>query len=131
VLPYDDAERLERVERQVRYLLRHFGIDPEVAAADESAMGAAMLGSAMPVPAPMPGSAAMPGPALQQPGMQGPGIQATGGPVPRWPEIVALVQNNRLVEAIKLYREVTGASLKDSKDAIDTVRTDIRPSRRR
>jgi ribosomal protein L7/L12 len=44
--PYDagvqpeDAERIDRLERQIQYLLRYFGVDPEMAAADEAVFGA-------------------------------------------------------------------------------------------
>ncbi|GAG75843.1 unnamed protein product [marine sediment metagenome] len=36
-------------------------------------------------------------------------------------EIVDLVRMGRKIEAIKLYREETGAGLKEAKEAIDTI----------
>jgi ribosomal protein L7/L12 len=39
------------------------------------------------------------------------------------PNVAALVQQGRLIDAIKLYRERTGASLVDAKQAIDRLRT--------
>jgi len=92
----DDAERIDRLERQVQYLLRYMGVDPEIAAA---------------------GSAALPA---------GPPLDAASSP-----EIVALVQNGKPIQAIKAYRQITGAGLKESKDAIDGLRFELGLSRRR
>jgi hypothetical protein len=41
VLP-DDAERMDRLERQVRYLLRYLGVDSDIAAADGAAFGSGL-----------------------------------------------------------------------------------------
>jgi hypothetical protein len=119
VLPYDAEERLDRLERQVRYLLRHAGLDPEVAAADDglTAAGPQSGWGAEPqtgwAAGPQPGWAAGP-PTGQAP-----------------PELAALVQNGKLIEAIKLYRQMTGVGLKEAKDAVDALRTDIPPAKRR
>jgi len=88
VLP-SDAERIDRLERQVQYLLRYVGVDPDAAAADTTAFGAG------PVP---PGAS---------------------------PEIVALVRSGKPIQAIKVYRQMTGAGLKEAKDAIDRLRVDL------
>ena len=40
-------------------------------------------------------------------------------------EISAALQQGRKIYAIKLYRQFTGASLKDSKDAIETLAADL------
>ena len=37
------------------------------------------------------------------------------------PEVVGLLQAGRKIEAIKVYRQATGASLKESKEAIDDM----------
>ncbi len=37
-------------------------------------------------------------------------------------EVVALLRQNRKIEAIKVYREQTGVGLKEAKDVIDTMR---------
>ena len=92
----DDAERIDRLERQVRYLLRCLGVDAEIAATDDAPFGAA--------PPPPPSAS---------------------------PEIVALVLAGKPIQAIKLYRQVTGAGLKESKDAIDRLRVDLGLTRRR
>jgi ribosomal protein L7/L12 len=36
-------------------------------------------------------------------------------------EIRTLVLSGRMIEAVKLYRERTGAGLKDAKDAVDAI----------
>ena len=36
-------------------------------------------------------------------------------------EVVALLRMNRKIEAIKLYREMTGTGLKEAKDAVDNM----------
>lgn len=42
---------------------------------------------------------------------------------PLAPDIHALVQRGQVIDAIKLYREQTGASLVEAKQAIDRLRT--------
>ena len=42
------------------------------------------------------------------------------------PEIMALARNGSRIEAIKKYREVTGAGLKEAKEAIDTYLRSIK-----
>jgi len=37
-------------------------------------------------------------------------------------EVVALLRQNRKIEAIKVYREQTGVGLKEAKDVIDRMR---------
>jgi ribosomal protein L7/L12 len=36
-------------------------------------------------------------------------------------EVVALLRMNRKIEAIKLYREMTGTGLKEARDAVDSM----------
>jgi hypothetical protein len=48
--------------------------------------------------------------------------QATAGPggmPPVPPELVAMAQSGKAIQAIKLYRDMTGVSLKDAKYAVD------------
>ena len=40
-------------------------------------------------------------------------------PVPAAEHIEALVSDGRMIEAIKAYREATGAGLKEAKDAVE------------
>jgi ribosomal protein L7/L12 len=90
----DDAERIDRLERQVQYLLGLLGIDPETAAAGYPAPG-------------------------------------TGPPPSASPEIISLVQAGKPIQAIKVYRDMTGVSLKEAKDVIDGLRVGLKHARRR
>lgn len=49
-----------------------------------------------------------------------------GVPVPNDPEIDALLRNDRLIEAIKRHRELTGSGLKEAKDAMEARRRELR-----
>jgi ribosomal protein L7/L12 len=40
---------------------------------------------------------------------------------PALAEVVALVQQNKKIQAIKLYRQITGVSLEEAKHAIDNM----------
>ncbi|MDG4860456.1 ribosomal protein L7/L12 [Streptomyces sp. T-3] len=40
---------------------------------------------------------------------------------PELNEVVALAQDGKKIQAIKVYREITGADLKDAKDAVDRL----------
>ena len=91
----DDAQRLDRLERQVQFLLRYIGVDPEIAAADSARFGV------------------------------GPPAAAAS------PEIIALIQRGKPIQAIKVYRQMTGVSLKQAKDAIDALRVELGYARRR
>lgn len=44
-----------------------------------------------------------------------------GVPQDKWNELVSLVNNGHKISAIKLYRQLTGLGLKESKDVIDTI----------
>lgn len=105
----DDAARLDRLERQVEFLLQHIGVDPDIAASD----GAAFDG-AFPVGGPIGGPIGGP--------FAGPDLS---------PDIAALVAAGKPIEAIKLYRQMTGAGLKEAKDVIDGLRGDLGLTRRR
>ena len=37
------------------------------------------------------------------------------------PQLLAFLEQKHLIEAVKRYRELTGAGLKDSKDAVDAL----------
>lgn len=57
------------------------------------------------------------------------GVMPTGPawlPQPVGPQLVALVQAGKKIEAIKVYRQTTGAGLKDSKNAIDALERSLR-----
>jgi ribosomal protein L7/L12 len=97
---FDDAERIDRLERQVQFLLQRIGVDPDIAAA-----GGTAFGGDLPVGGPITG------PAMS-------------------PDIVALVAAGKPIDAIKLYRQMTGAGLKEAKDVIDGMRSDLGLTRR-
>ena len=40
---------------------------------------------------------------------------------PRMDEVVALLRDDRKIQAIKVYREITGAGLKEAKDAVEQL----------
>lgn len=40
---------------------------------------------------------------------------------PRWAEVTLLVRQGKKIEAIKRYREVTGAGLRDAKEAVERM----------
>ncbi|MFE2515033.1 ribosomal protein L7/L12 [Streptomyces mirabilis] len=42
-------------------------------------------------------------------------------PDPELEQVVALAREGRKIQAIKVYREVTGAGLKEAKDAVDRL----------
>ncbi|KUN99692.1 ribosomal protein L7/L12 [Streptomyces caeruleatus] len=40
---------------------------------------------------------------------------------PRMGEVLSLVRTDKKIQAIKVYREITGAGLKEAKDAVDRL----------
>lgn len=46
---------------------------------------------------------------------------AGGGQDPRLAEVRALAAGGRKIEAIKLYREITGQGLREAKEAVDAM----------
>ena len=91
-----DPDRVARLERQVAYLLQHLRIDPDVAAGGP---GGSSFGS----PADIFGPASVPAPAGYS------------------PELMAAIQRGRMIEAIKIYRDLTGASLREAKSAVEAI----------
>jgi ribosomal protein L7/L12 len=49
-----------------------------------------------------------------------------GIPAPELPEVIRHVDNGRKVEAIRAYRQETGASLVEAKQAVDRIAADRR-----
>ncbi|MFE7275584.1 ribosomal protein L7/L12 [Streptomyces sp. NPDC057623] len=43
------------------------------------------------------------------------------GADPRMGEVVSLVRTGKKIQAIKVYREITGAGLKDAKEAVERL----------
>jgi hypothetical protein len=100
----NDSERIAYLERRVNYLIRYLGIDP-----------AHIAGGVMPAgfPAGLPTGDGLP-PGLEvapQDEMSG----AALGPV------YDALRAGQPVNAVKLYRELTGASLAEAKYAVDSI----------
>jgi hypothetical protein len=106
-----ESARLARVERQVAYLLQHLGIDPEVAAGDAGASTFGAPGELFGTPVPVP----VPGPV----GFSDPAPGSPASPYP--PELLVALQRGRMVEAIKIYRQATGAGLREAKAACEAL----------
>jgi hypothetical protein len=102
-----DPDRVARLERQVAYLLQHLRIDPDVAAGGP---GGSSFGS----PADIFGPASVPAPGFGS-------APATPAPAGYSPELMAAIQRGRMIEAIKIYRDLTGASLREAKSAVEAI----------
>jgi ribosomal protein L7/L12 len=92
----ETAQRIERLEYAVGMLWRHLGLDPDVLAGVQAA--------------PPPIADAVP-----------PGYAAPARPgAPALPaQFYDLVRQGKKIQAIKMYREATGAGLKQAKDFVD------------
>ena len=92
----DEAARLDRLERRVDFLIRYLGISP----ADIR-------------------DGIMPEPDDRWPGRPG----GSAGPESDWiPEaLYDALRRGKKIEAIKIYREVTGAGLQEAKAAVDRI----------
>lgn len=99
----DESSRLLRLEQKVDFLFRHLGIDPDQYSLDDgfasSFGGAASFG----------------------------GVASFGGasgPAGR-PDLPSsfydALSRGKKIQAIKIYREATGAGLKEAKDAVDRM----------
>jgi ribosomal protein L7/L12 len=97
--PYELA-RVARLEAQVAFLLNHLEIDP-----DQAALGTTGGSSVFGAPSDIFGGAAGSAPAAS-----------------RYPPgVLEAIQKGRMIEAIKIYRSVTGVSLKEAKDACEAI----------
>jgi ribosomal protein L7/L12 len=95
----ETAQRIERLENQVALLYRHLGLDA----------GETLLAPAAGLLPPAPQDA------------------VPGGADPRLPrEFYDLLARNKKIQAIKVYREVTGVGLKQAKDFVDAMERDNR-----
>jgi hypothetical protein len=99
--PYD-AERIARLEFQVGQLYRHLGLNPDLADAPPAPFGGA--------PTPAFGQSASPA---------NPAAYSAGPVFP--PSFADALHRGKMIEAIKIYREVTGAGLKEAKDAVEAI----------
>jgi hypothetical protein len=91
----EELARLARLELQMNYLLAHLGLDPDAASGGNGRPGAGY--GALPVAGPLPGP--------------------VGSAVP--PEMVGALQRGNMIEAIKIYRGITGLGLREAKAAVE------------
>ncbi|HEY3871302.1 MAG TPA: ribosomal protein L7/L12 [Actinocrinis sp.] len=96
-----EAERLIRLERQVARLYQHLGLNPN----EDGPLGAQPAWGG-------PINDAVPGAAPQT-------YAHSGVPLP--PAFDEAIERGKLINAIKIYREVTGVGLKEAKDAVDEI----------
>jgi ribosomal protein L7/L12 len=106
-----DSHRIAFLERKVDYLIKYLGIDP-----------AHIVNGIMPIGAPgwRPAEDDLP------PGMPGLEVAPTSeiSDISLAPVYDAL-QRQRPIDAIKIYRSLTGASLADAKRAVDSMARDL------
>jgi hypothetical protein len=104
----NDTERIARLERRVDYLIRYLGIDP-VHIAD----------GVMPArqPAGLPPGDGMPFGLEVAPADEL--ADAALGPV------YDAIRRRKMVDAIKLYRQLTGAGLAEAKSAVESMARDL------
>ena len=93
----ETAQRIERLEYAVGMLCRHLDLDPDALLTGRATLS--RISDAVP-----PGYPAAPDP--------------TGLPA----EFYALVRQGKKIQAIKMYRELTGVGLKTAKDFVDNCR---------
>ena len=106
-----DAERIARLEYQVGRLYQHLGLNPDQADAPPAPFGGA--------PAPAFGQPAFGQPAFGQPAPAPAPAYAAGPVFP--PSFADALRRGKMIEAIKIYREVTGVGLKEAKDAVEAI----------
>jgi hypothetical protein len=133
----EESARMQQLERQVVFLYRHLGLNPNLTGSDPgqppvfSSPAAAFGTPAAPSdgrPAAFaPPSFSSPHPA-QAPTAAGYGdgqqvpVPVAGlvpGPGDCPPAVMEAIQRGKLIEAIKIYRELTGAGLREAKEAVE------------
>jgi Ribosomal protein L7/L12 C-terminal domain len=117
-----DAERIARLEYQVGRLYQHLGLDPNPTDAPPAPFGGAPV-PAFGAPAPAYGQPApaygAPAPAYAQ---SDPAADPAYGAGPVFPPSFAdALRTGKLIQAIKIYREVTGVGLKEAKEAVEAL----------
>jgi Ribosomal protein L7/L12 C-terminal domain len=140
----DESTRLELLERQVAFLFRHLGLNPNLTGSDpgrpptfsspaEAFGTAAVYGDRRPAAfAPPSFSSAPPSQGVPLPQAAPPPQAPTApaaqpmpvaglvpGPADCPPAVMDAIQRGKLIVAIKIYRELTGLGLKEAKAAVD------------
>ena len=98
-----DADRIARLERQVARLYQHLGLDPN----QEAGFPPAPFADEVPTPA----FGGAPGPAFNA------APPAHAFP----PQFADAIRRGKTIDAIKIYRQVTGLGLKEAKDAVEAI----------
>ncbi len=99
-----DSERIEHLERKVDYLIRYLGIDP-----------AHIIGGIAP-----------PGPAFAVDLLPGVDVAPPSEVSDVGLDLVYdALRRRKPIEAIKIYRQLTGAGLADAKHAVDAMARDL------
>jgi hypothetical protein len=113
-----NSDELARVERQVAFLFQHLGLDPAAAAGHH----------AVPEPGPGFGPADSfgipPAETFSAPVTSGYAASPTAWPPAdpgAAPAVLAAIQSGKMVVAIKTYREITGAGLREAKLAVEAI----------
>jgi hypothetical protein len=105
----DYVARLARLEAQVSYLYQHLGMSEDAGTGPfgpaDGAYGPADGGFGPPVAGPVPGY-----------GLGGPAIP---------PALAVALQRGRKIEAIKIYRQLTGAGLGEAKTAVEAMEREL------
>jgi ribosomal protein L7/L12 len=129
----DEENRVARLERQVAFMLLHLGLDPDLAAAGQKStfgspadifgtqpagfaaaqadFAAAQAGFAAP---PVPPPAAPPAAPWAAPGAPEPADD-----IP--PALRSAIERGKMIEAIKIYRQMTGLGLDEAKRAVEEM----------
>lgn len=110
-----EQDRLDRLERQVRYILQHLGIKSSVAAGE-------LGGSVFTAPSDVFGANPANQDTAGSPIGQAPQQAAAGYP----PELINALQRGKMIDAIKMYRGMTGLGLKEAKDAMEALDRQLR-----
>jgi hypothetical protein len=95
-------ERIARLESQVNYLLNYMELDPDITASGVTPFPRS--GGEMP---PMPQVGRPPGDLLP-------------------PDFYDFLRRGKLINAIKVYRDVTGAPLREAKAAVEAMAREMR-----
>ena len=106
-MDFETAQRIERLEQQVAALYQHLGLNGHEEYMPPSPFLPPPPAPAGPqdfVPGDVPGS--LPG-------------QPTDPRLP--PTFYEAVQQGKMINAIKIYREITGVGLKEAKDYVDAL----------
>jgi hypothetical protein len=117
----EDDRRITRLESQVAYLLDHLGIDPATAAGDWSTAAGGWPAAGPGMSGPLPGDTFDPFNGMPRSG-------PVGGPLPAGvipPELTEAIQRGKLIQAIKIYRQLTGVDLKQAKIAVEAMARDL------